>query len=95
MGRTLTNTMLNLGIQNACDEALYQVIISTCACSHFVYKITELLLVRCMLSASVCLFVTRQHCTKTAKHSTCKLRRSIGIQCRDSGFLMPNISTKF
>lgn len=24
MGRTLTNTMLNLGIQNACDEALYQ-----------------------------------------------------------------------
>jgi len=27
MGRTLTNTMLNLGIQNACDEALYQVIV--------------------------------------------------------------------
>ena len=26
MGRTLSNTMLNLGIQNACDEALYQVI---------------------------------------------------------------------
>jgi len=25
MGRTLSNTMLNLGIQNACDEALYQV----------------------------------------------------------------------
>lgn len=25
MGRTLTNTMVNLGIQNACDEALYQV----------------------------------------------------------------------
>ena len=25
MGRTLTNTMLNLGIQDACDEALYQV----------------------------------------------------------------------
>uniref|UniRef100_A0A1W7RAF7 Alpha-1,4 glucan phosphorylase n=1 Tax=Hadrurus spadix TaxID=141984 RepID=A0A1W7RAF7_9SCOR len=24
MGRTLTNTMVNLGIQNACDEALYQ-----------------------------------------------------------------------
>jgi starch phosphorylase len=24
MGRTLTNTMINLGMQNACDEALYQ-----------------------------------------------------------------------
>ncbi|KAH7940552.1 hypothetical protein HPB49_001771 [Dermacentor silvarum] len=24
MGRSLTNTMMNLGIQNACDEALYQ-----------------------------------------------------------------------
>jgi len=24
MGRTLTNTMVNLGLQNACDEALYQ-----------------------------------------------------------------------
>jgi len=26
MGRTLSNTMINLGIKNACDEALYQVI---------------------------------------------------------------------
>lgn len=25
MGRTLTNTMVNLGIQSACDEAIYQV----------------------------------------------------------------------
>ena len=25
MGRTLTNTMINLGIQQTCDEALYQV----------------------------------------------------------------------
>ena len=25
MGRTLQNTMINLGIQSACDEALYQV----------------------------------------------------------------------
>ncbi len=25
MGRTLTNTTVNLGIQNACDEAMYQV----------------------------------------------------------------------
>lgn len=25
MGRTLSNTMVNLGIQSACDEALYQV----------------------------------------------------------------------
>lgn len=24
MGRSLTNTMINIGIQNACDEALYQ-----------------------------------------------------------------------
>lgn len=24
IGRALTNTMLNIGIQNACDEALYQ-----------------------------------------------------------------------
>lgn len=23
-GRTLSNTMINLGIQNTCDEALYQ-----------------------------------------------------------------------
>lgn len=30
MGRTLSNTMLNLGIQNACDEALYQVIVCLC-----------------------------------------------------------------
>ena len=26
MGRTLTNTTMNLGIQSACDEAMYQVI---------------------------------------------------------------------
>ena len=25
MGRTLTNTMINIGIQGACDEAMYQV----------------------------------------------------------------------
>lgn len=25
MGRTLQNTMINLGLQNACDEAIYQV----------------------------------------------------------------------
>lgn len=25
MGRTLTNTMVNLGLQSGCDEALYQV----------------------------------------------------------------------
>ena len=25
MGRSLQNTMVNLGIQSACDEALYQV----------------------------------------------------------------------
>jgi hypothetical protein len=25
MGRSLTNTMINLGIDGACDEALYQV----------------------------------------------------------------------
>ena len=25
MGRTLTNTTVNLGIQSACDEAMYQV----------------------------------------------------------------------
>lgn len=25
MGRTLQNTMINLGLQNACDEAVYQV----------------------------------------------------------------------
>ena len=24
MGRTLQNTMVNLGIQNSCDEAMYQ-----------------------------------------------------------------------
>lgn len=24
MGRTLTNTMINLGIQGTCDEAIYQ-----------------------------------------------------------------------
>lgn len=25
MGRSLTNTMCNIGIQSACDEAMYQV----------------------------------------------------------------------
>ncbi len=25
MGRSLTNTMINIGIQGACDEAMYQV----------------------------------------------------------------------
>ena len=25
MGRTLSNTMVNLGIQSSCDEAMYQV----------------------------------------------------------------------
>lgn len=25
MGRTLQNTMVNLGLENACDEAIYQV----------------------------------------------------------------------
>lgn len=29
MGRTLQNTMINLGLQNACDEAIYQVRNST------------------------------------------------------------------
>ena len=37
MGRTLTNTMLNLGIQNSCDEALYQVIMHIC----FVYVVPK------------------------------------------------------
>lgn len=26
MGRTLQNTMVNLALENACDEAVYQVI---------------------------------------------------------------------
>uniref|UniRef100_A0A8C8HNM5 Alpha-1,4 glucan phosphorylase n=1 Tax=Oncorhynchus tshawytscha TaxID=74940 RepID=A0A8C8HNM5_ONCTS len=30
MGRTLQNTMINLGLQNACDEAIYQVKPYTC-----------------------------------------------------------------
>jgi len=41
MGRTLSNTMLNMGIQNACDEALYQVIVSSCLtdlCLLFISK---------------------------------------------------------
>ncbi|NXQ98248.1 PYGL protein, partial [Sagittarius serpentarius] len=32
MGRTLQNTMINLGLQNACDEAIYQV--STAGVAH-------------------------------------------------------------
>ena len=28
MGRSLSNTMINLGIQSECDEALYQVCIA-------------------------------------------------------------------
>ena len=28
MGRSLTNTMVNLGIQGACDEAMYQVCVT-------------------------------------------------------------------
>uniref|UniRef100_A0A674NI17 Alpha-1,4 glucan phosphorylase n=1 Tax=Takifugu rubripes TaxID=31033 RepID=A0A674NI17_TAKRU len=34
MGRTLQNTMINLGLQNACDEALYQVIKNTFVIIH-------------------------------------------------------------
>ncbi len=30
MGRTLQNTMINLGLQNACDEAMYQVTVCVC-----------------------------------------------------------------
>lgn len=30
MGRTLTNTTVNLGIQSACDEAMYQVNYTLC-----------------------------------------------------------------
>ena len=37
MGRTLTNTMLNLGIQNACDEALYQVVMCTCVVWYLLF----------------------------------------------------------
>lgn len=29
MGRALQNTMINLGLQNACDKALYQVALLT------------------------------------------------------------------
>lgn len=31
MGRTLQNTMVNLALENACDEATYQVEDSTCS----------------------------------------------------------------
>jgi len=38
MGRTLSNTMVNLGIQSSCDEAMYQVILfienNIHACTH-------------------------------------------------------------
>lgn len=34
MGRSLSNTMINLGIQNACDEAMYQVIFNFDIESH-------------------------------------------------------------
>lgn len=34
MGRTLQNTMVNLGLQNACDEAIYQVRFWGCWGSH-------------------------------------------------------------
>jgi len=52
MGRTLTNTMLNLGIQNACDEALYQVIIPVCmfAYSLFVYETRNVFYLECNCS---------------------------------------------
>ena len=34
MGRSLTNTMINLGIQGACDEAMYQVMLSLISISN-------------------------------------------------------------
>jgi hypothetical protein len=37
MGRSLQNTMINLGIQGACDEAMYQV----CVCSSCYCYITQ------------------------------------------------------
>ena len=37
MGRSLTNTMINLGIQGACDEAMYQV---SC-CQYFEYTYSK------------------------------------------------------
>lgn len=34
MGRTLQNTMVNLALENACDEAMYQVKKKTTKKSH-------------------------------------------------------------
>ena len=43
MGRTLSNTMLNLGLQNAVDEALYQVSI----------EFEKLKIIKCSFSDSI------------------------------------------
>lgn len=42
MGRTLSNTMLNLGMQATVDEALYQVILCSFLAYYIVYKLTSL-----------------------------------------------------
>ena len=39
MGRSLTNTMINLGIQGACDEAMYQVLWSKVIVKMFILKV--------------------------------------------------------
>jgi glucan phosphorylase len=38
MGRSLGNTMVNLGMEGECDEAVYQVLTTFSHCIHFWYK---------------------------------------------------------
>lgn len=40
MGRSLQNTMINLGIQGACDEAMYQA-------SYIVHNYVRLYIIAC------------------------------------------------
>lgn len=47
MGRTLQNTMINLGLQNACDEAVYQVSIPVGQCGPRLGTLSACQLLEC------------------------------------------------
>ena len=61
MGRTLTNTMLNLGIQNACDEALYQVVMCTCVVWYLLFYSDFFLNLKLIKAAQTALIVHSCH----------------------------------
>lgn len=63
MGRTLQNTMINLGLQNACDEAVYQVSIPVGQCGPRLGTLSACQLLECpcfsALAANCSLIILR------------------------------------